>query len=115
MSQTTIRHGRRMSTAYCYLHPTKNWPNLTVQTHALTEKLLIEGKRCTGVRYAVKGEMHEATAAREVLVSAGTINSPQLLELSGIGQAERLQGLGIEVVHELKGVEDLDLLLLVHS
>ena len=104
MSQTTIRHGRRMSTAYCYLHPAKNWPNLTVQTHALTEKLLIEGKRCTGVRYAVKGEMREATAAREVLVSAGTINSPQLLELSGIGQAERLQRLGIEVVHELKGV-----------
>ena len=104
MSQTTIRHGRRISTAYCYLHPAKNWQNLTVQTHALTEKLLTEEKRCTGVRYAVKGEMHEATAAREVLVSAGTINSPKLLELSGIGQAERLQGLGIEVVHELKGV-----------
>ena len=69
MSQTTIRHGRRMSTAYCYLHPAKNWQNLTVQTHALTEKLLTEEMRCTGVRYAVKGEMHEARAAREVLVN----------------------------------------------
>ena len=104
MSQTTIRHGRRMSTAYCYLYPAKDWPNLTVQTHALSEKLLFEDKKCVGVRYTVKGEMREAKAGREILISAGTINSPQLLELSGIGQAERLQELGIDVLHELKGV-----------
>ena len=104
MSQTTIRHGRRMSTAYCYLHPARNWPNLTIQTHALTEKLLLEGKKCVGVRYTVKGQTHEAKATREVVVSAGAINSPQLLELSGIGQADRLKELGIEVHHDLKGV-----------
>tara|TARA_B100000676_G_scaffold296130_1_gene336162 strand:- start:1435 stop:3039 length:1605 start_codon:yes stop_codon:yes gene_type:complete len=104
MSQTTIRHGRRMSTAYCYLYPAKDWPNLTVQTHALTEKLLFEGKQCTGVRYSVEDDIREAKAGREVLISAGSINSPQLLELSGIGQAERLKELGINVLHELKGV-----------
>ena len=104
MSQTTIRHGRRMSTAYCYLYPAKDWPNLTVQIHALSEKLLFEGKKCVGVRYTVKGEVREAKAGREILISAGTITSPQLLELSGIGQAEHLQELGIDVLHELKGV-----------
>ena len=85
MSQTTIRHGRRMSTAYCCLYPAKDWPNLKVQTHALTEKALFDGNRCAGVRYSVDGEMREAKAARELLISAGAINSPQLLELSGIG------------------------------
>ncbi|PPR62794.1 MAG: Oxygen-dependent choline dehydrogenase [Alphaproteobacteria bacterium MarineAlpha4_Bin2] len=104
MSQTTIRHGRRMSTAYCYLYPAKGWPNLTVQTRALTGRLLFDGKRCTGVSYSVDGEVREATAGHEVLISAGTINSPQLLELSGIGQPERLRDLGINVLHELQGV-----------
>jgi len=60
MSQTTIRHGRRMSTAYCYLYPAKDWPNLTVQTHALSEKLLFECKKCVGARYTVIGEVREA-------------------------------------------------------
>lgn len=104
MSQTTIRKGRRMSTAYCYLDPARSRTNLTIQANALTERLLFDGKRCTGVRYTVNGQTCEATANREVVVSAGTVNSPQLLELSGIGQAERLKELGIEVVHELKGV-----------
>lgn len=104
MSQTTIRKGRRMSTAYCYLDPARSRPNLTIQANALTERLLLEGKKCVGVRYTVNGQVREAKANREVVVSAGTINSPQLLELSGIGQAERLQPLGIEVVHDLKGV-----------
>ena len=104
MSQTTIRHGRRMSTAYCYLSPAKDWPNLTVQTRALTRGLMFDGKRCIGVSYSVDGEMRKATAMSEVLISAGTINSPQLLELSGIGQPERLRGLGINVLHELIGV-----------
>jgi choline dehydrogenase len=104
MTQATIRNGRRMSTAFCYLDPARGRPNLTIQANALTECLLFEGKRCVGVRYTVNGQQREARAGREVVVSAGSINSPQLLELSGIGQPEVLQGLGIEVRHALKGV-----------
>jgi choline dehydrogenase len=104
MTQTTIRGGRRMSTAVCYLDPARRRPNLRIQANALTERLLIEGKRCVGVRYNVNGQQHEARANREVVVSAGSINSPQLLELSGIGEPERLKSVGIEVRHELKGV-----------
>ena len=104
MTQATIRNGRRMSTAYCYLDPARGRPNLKIQANALTECLLIEGKRCVGVRYTVNGQQVEARATREVVVSAGTINSPQLLELSGIGQPDHLRSLGIEVRHELKGV-----------
>ncbi|MBT3536769.1 MAG: choline dehydrogenase [Rhodospirillaceae bacterium] len=104
MSQATISNGRRMSTAYCFLDPIRHRGNLTIETDALTSALVLDGKRCTGVRYAVKGQPREARAGREVVISAGTINSPQLLELSGIGQPERLQNLGMEVHHALKGV-----------
>ncbi|MFL5256308.1 MAG: GMC family oxidoreductase [Rhodopila sp.] len=104
MTQTTIRNGRRMSTAVCYLDPARGRPNLTIQANAHTECLLIEGKRCVGVRYTINGQKREARVNKEVIVSAGSINSPQLLELSGIGQPELLQSLGIEVRHALKGV-----------
>jgi choline dehydrogenase len=104
MSQATIANGRRMSTAQCYLEPIRSRNNLHIETGAWTEALLLDGKRCTGVRYGVGGSVREARATREVVVSAGTINSPQLLELSGIGQADRLRGLGIEVRHALPGV-----------
>ena len=104
MSQASISSGRRMSTARCYLDPIRKRPNLHIETGALTEALILDGKRCIGVRYSVQGASHEAHAAREVVVSAGTINSPQLLELSGIGQPERLRDLGIEVRHALPGV-----------
>jgi choline dehydrogenase len=104
MTQATIRNGRRMSTAFCYLDPARGRPNLTIKVDALTECLLIEGKRCVGVRYTANGQQHEARAGKEVVVSGGSINSPQLLELSGIGQPDLLRGLGIEVRHELKGV-----------
>jgi choline dehydrogenase len=104
MTQATIRNGRRMSTAFCYLDPARGRPNLTIQANALTESLLIEGKRCVGVRYKMNGQQHEARAHREVIVSGGSINSPQLLELSGIGQPDLLKNLGIEVRHALPGV-----------
>jgi len=104
MTQATIRGGRRMSTAVCYLDPARTRPNLTIIANALTEALLFDGKRCVGVRYNVHGQQQEARASREVVVSAGSINSPQLLELSGVGQPERLKAAGIEVRHELKGV-----------
>ena len=104
MSQATISRGRRMSTARCYLDPIRRRPNLRIETGALTEALLLDGQRCTGVRYSVGDDRREAVAVREVVVSAGTINSPQLLELSGIGQPERLRDLGIEVRQPLPGV-----------
>jgi choline dehydrogenase len=104
MSQATISSGRRMSTAHCYLGPIRTRANLRIESDALAEALLLDGKCCTGVRYSVRGTPHEARVGREVIVSAGTINSPQLLELSGIGQPKRLRDLGIEVRLALPGV-----------
>ena len=85
MTQTTIRGGRRMSTAVCYLDPARSRPNLKIQANALTESLLFDGKRCGGVRYSLDSAQHQARAEREVILSAGSINSPQLLELSAAG------------------------------
>jgi choline dehydrogenase len=104
MSQATIAGGRRMSTARCYLAPIRKRDNLRIEADALAEALLFEGRRCSGVRYAVGDATREARAAREVVVCGGSFNSPQLLELSGVGQPERLKGLGIEVRHALPGV-----------
>jgi choline dehydrogenase len=104
MTQGSIDRGRRMSTARVYLEPARARLNLRVETGASAQCLLFDGKRCVGVRYNVHGQQREARATREVVVSAGSINSPQLLELSGVGQPERLKAAGIEVRHELKGV-----------
>jgi len=104
MSQATIAARRRMSTAQCYLAPIRGRANLHIVTEALASALLLEGTRCVGVRYTRGGVAEEARAAREVVVSGGAINSPQLLELSGIGQPERLQALGIAVRQALPGV-----------
>src|SRR6202789_748867 len=71
MTQATIRNGRRMSTAFCYLDPARGRPNLTIKANALNECLLIEDKRCVGVRYTYNGQKYEARAGREVIVSAG--------------------------------------------
>jgi choline dehydrogenase len=103
-TQTTINKGRRMSTAYCYLDPARSRSNLTIESGALVENLILEGGRCVGIRYSVRGEKREARADREVVVSTGAIMSPKLLELSGIGQPDLLRGHGIEVKHELPGV-----------
>jgi choline dehydrogenase len=104
MTQASIRGGRRMSTARCYLDPARSRSNLAIETEATAESLILQGNRCVGVRYGVRGMQRQARAGREVIVSAGAIASPQLLELSGIGQGERLKGLGIEVYHNLPGV-----------
>jgi choline dehydrogenase len=104
MSQATIASGRRMSTARCYLDPIRTRKNLHIETGALARALVLDGQRCMGVRYSVGSDQREARASREIVVSGGTINSPQLLELSGIGQPERLSGLGIEVRQALPGV-----------
>jgi len=104
MSQATIAKGRRQSTARAYLDPIRKRQNLHIETNALAEGLVFDGKRCAGVRYSVGGEARGAAAGREVVVCGGTINSPQLLELSGIGQPQRLRDLGIEVRQALPGV-----------
>lgn len=104
MSQASIAGRRRQSTARAYLDPIRGRPNLRIETGALAEALLFEGKRCVGVRYSLGTTTRTAQAAREVLLCAGAVNSPQLLELSGIGQPERLQALGIAVRHALPGV-----------
>ena len=104
MSQTTIRKGRRMSTAFCYIDPARRRSNLEIRTSVIAECLLFTGKRCTGVRYRRDGLSIDASATREVIVCGGAFNSPQLLELSGIGNPERLERHGIDIVSALKGV-----------
>ena len=96
--------GQRCSNARAYLTPIRSRPNLTVVTDALTCKILLEGKRATGLEYHHKGQMKQARAKREVLLCGGAFNSPQLLMLSGIGPREELQKHGIAVAHELPGV-----------
>jgi choline dehydrogenase-like flavoprotein len=104
MSQATIARGWRMSTARAYLDPARKRSNLHIETSAHTEALLFDDKRCVGVRWSKYGKMQEANSRRDTIVCAGSINSPQLLELSGIGQPDRLKAVGIEVKHALPGV-----------
>src|SRR5262249_28241848 len=90
-AQRTIDNGRRVSAATAFLHPARKRPNLRVRTHAHATELIFEGKRCIGVGYAIGGRggvAHKARAAREVLLAGGSFNSPQLLQLSGIGPEE---------------------------
>ena len=102
--QVTQKRGRRWSSADAYLHPAMQRPNLTVRTGALTTRVLIEGGRATGVEYRCGGRVHTARATREVVLSGGAINTPQLLMLSGIGPADHLREVGVDVVHDLPGV-----------
>lgn len=98
-----IRRGRRLSAARAYLHPVKHRRNLTVICNAFTTRILFDGKRAVGVEY-VHGCKHERAYANDVICCGGAINSPQLLQLSGVGDADVLQKLGIERVHKLPGV-----------
>ena len=99
-----IRKGKRLSAARAYLHPVMNRPNLQVETQVFVTKVLFEGKRATGVE-AVQGKgPAQKIYAGEVILCGGSINSPQLLQLSGIGNASELEALGIPVVHDLPGV-----------
>jgi choline dehydrogenase len=99
------RNGRfRGSTARTFLTEAKYRDNLKVETNALASRLLFDGKRCVGVAFNQKGEDRILRAAREVIVSGGTINSPHLLQISGVGPAEHLKSIGVEVVHDLPGV-----------
>ena len=102
--QFTIKNGQRHSTAVGYLHEVMGRPNLAVATEAHTLRVLLEGKKAVGVEYLQKGQTHTARAQAEVILAAGAVASPQILECSGIGQAEVLRRAGVPVVHELKGV-----------
>lgn len=104
MAQKTSYRGFRHSTATQYLYPARHRKNLTVLQGAEASSLIMEGKRCVGVRFQREGALQEARASREVIVSCGTVGSPKLLELSGIGCPEVLQKHGIPIVHALKGV-----------
>lgn len=102
--QVTQKRGRRWSTADGYLRSAISRPNLTVQTDALVTKVLVENGRATGVRYTAGGKTEEALAQGEVILCGGAVNSPQLLLLSGIGPADHLRSLGIDVVADLPAV-----------
>ncbi|QYY31550.1 GMC family oxidoreductase N-terminal domain-containing protein [Cupriavidus pinatubonensis] len=98
------RRGIRWNTSKAFLRRAADRPNLTIVTGAQVSALTFEGRRCTGVSYVGGGQAHSAAARHEVILAAGAVNTPQLLELSGIGQGERLQALGIQVRHALPGV-----------
>ena len=102
--QTTTRRGRRASTAVAYLRPARGRSNLRVETAALAQRILFEGRRARAVEYRQGGALRTARARKEILVSGGAYNSPQLLQLSGVGPAELLKQHGIDVVLDAPGV-----------
>ena len=102
--QTTTQRGRRASTAWSYLRPARSRSNLQIETSALAQRILFEGRRARAVEYRQSGTLRTARARREILVSGGAYNSPQLLQLSGVGPAELLKQHGIDVVLDAPGV-----------
>jgi choline dehydrogenase len=100
----TLHRGRRLSAARAYLQPVLSRPNLDVRTGALVTRVLFDGTRAVGVEYAPRGRSVRRVDAGEVVLCGGAINSPQLLQLSGVGDPELLRGLGIPVVADLPGV-----------
>jgi choline dehydrogenase len=102
--QISTKNGRRMSTARAFLRPAMRRPNVRVETKALATRILFEGKRAMGVEYEQHGLRHIARAGREIILSGGSVNDPQLLQLSGVGPADHLRQLGIEIVHANENV-----------
>jgi choline dehydrogenase len=103
-SQMTRKGRWRGSTAQTFLKEARGRPNLQVETEALASKLLFEGKRCVGVAFRRRGQTVEVRAHKEVILCGGAINSPHLLQISGVGPAEHLQSIGVPVIHDLRGV-----------
>ncbi len=102
--QVTQKNGQRCSTAVAFLHPAMGRSNLQVETRAMTTRILFEGKKAVGVEFLQNGETRRVMVQREVILAAGSVESPKLLEISGIGQGTLLQELGVPVVHESKMV-----------
>ena len=105
-SQMTRMGRRRASTAQTFLAAARGRPNLKIETEAVATKLLFEGRKCVGVAFRQGGRDREIRVDREVILSGGSINSPHLLQISGVGPGAHLQKLGIETVHDLPGVGD---------
>lgn len=101
---STIHDGKRASSAWSYLRPVRNRPNLKVITNAQVTKVIIDKLRAVGIEYLDRGVKKEIRAGREVILSGGAVNSPHLLQLSGIGNPEHLSAAGVKVLHDLKGV-----------
>jgi choline dehydrogenase len=104
--QLTVRKMRRCSAAIAYLRPAMKRPNLKVEIRAFAQRVLFEGRRAVGLEYVQQGALRRVGARREVLLAGGSLLSPQLLQLSGIGPGELLRQHGIAVVHDLPGVGD---------
>ncbi|AOE85898.1 choline dehydrogenase [Pseudomonas sp. TCU-HL1] len=104
VAQASVYNGQRWSTARAYLDSARDRSNLTVTTRAMVTGLVFEGKKAVGVKYEVQGKEQVSHARNEIILSAGAFGSPQLLLLSGVGDAEELKALGIDVVHHLPGV-----------
>ena len=102
--QVTQKNGLRFSAKKAYLQPARGRPNLQVITHAHVTSISLEGKRADGVHYTRRGKAHHLKAGREIILSAGAIQSPQILELSGIGAPDHITRHGINLCHELPGV-----------
>jgi choline dehydrogenase len=102
--QISTKGGRRMSAARAFLRPAMKRRNVRVETNALATRIVFEGNRAVGVEYLRNGRTESAHAAREIIISAGSVNTPQLLQLSGVGPAGLLQNLGIPVVHANRNV-----------
>lgn len=103
-SSLNTRRGRRSSTAEAYIKPNRARANLHIITEALVTRIVLEGRRAVGVSYERGDQVHEVRAAREVVLSAGALHTPHLLQTSGIGPGALLQAHGVRVVHDLKGV-----------
>ncbi|MBU0555510.1 MAG: GMC family oxidoreductase N-terminal domain-containing protein [Alphaproteobacteria bacterium] len=102
--QLTTRNGKRCSAAVGFLHPVMDRVNLTVETRAMTTRILFEGKRAVGVEFVQHGRLRRVKVRKEVILAAGAVESPKLLEISGVGQGAIIQELGVPLVHELPGV-----------
>jgi choline dehydrogenase len=103
-TQWTTKNGRRCSASVAFLRPAQDRPNLTIEINALTNRILFDCTKAIGVEYRQNGTVKTAHAAKEIILSAGAYNSPQILQLSGVGPADHLQGLGIDVVADRAGV-----------
>ncbi len=102
--QITTHKGQRMSSSRAYLWPIRNRSNLTVVKKALATKIMIKDNKAYGVEYSKSGRLHQVIANREVILSAGSINSPQLLQLSGVGPKEVLEAASVQLIHESPAV-----------
>jgi choline dehydrogenase len=102
--QQTRGGRRRASAARAYLHPALRRPNLQLITNALVHRVLLEGKRATGIEFFRGGTVEKIEATREIILSAGAIGSPHILQLSGVGAPEHLEKIGVPIEHELRGV-----------